>query len=117
MSAGAGPSNRHLRGTGATPEPRGAVLTESSRVPCPFPCGGIPDIHRESTFYVPPEFLREADQTRAVYSQDGLYIPPHLPPFTGGYKYVNRNCTAWRFASCRVRRCMFSTSHFCFVGR
>ena len=25
-----------------------------------------------------------------MYSQDGLYIPPHLPQFTGGYKYVNR---------------------------
>ena len=91
MSARAGHSNRHLRGTDAPLEPRGDVLPQQPvRIPSPVPVAAVPANAREPDFYLPPEFLREADQVPAVYSQEGLHIPDHLPRFSSGHKYCNR---------------------------
>ena len=44
----------------------------------------------EPVFQQPPEFLREADQIRAGYSQDCLHIPENIPRTTSGFKFINR---------------------------
>ena len=74
--------------------PRGAVPPLLANLPKTTPVIAAQDRHadaarverlnREIVFHAPPELLREGENVRATYSQDGLHIPENLPRMTSG---------------------------------